>query len=546
MVFTEQQLQVKKLVDVQQDIEIDALNDGVGALSSTMQNGFTEAANNFSDIQNSLGLMNSLSDERYNGLTGSINALSNAMTQGFLDMGNTIVNTTETIQGQLNQMNANTGNMNDNIQNQFNDVNSNIANSIDNYNANIQNQFNIVNYTFEQVNNDVATAIYNIWDTCNNMNASIANSVTTNLLTANNIVIDVSAAPVNSTAALGYDINGKIIPITTIVNTNITFPPNANYLYTDAAGTPYAGMADTVVSTNENLVTSHAVYNAVNDIWTDLNEFHNEVSNAFGDVQNSFNAVDSTFAGVQNQFNDVNNNFNGVQNQFNDVRSSAIDPIDALIMNLYPVNGYNSSSPVDYRNVEHIVYGTVSASGTSVGNAKIEFNSTTNTLTVQPVLGIDKYCFNTNMTSTFSNCHNLNQNIQIPYGVTKMGFAFSNCNNLNQNILIPNSVTFMSNAFLGCTSLNQNIQIPYGVTNISCVFYRCTSLNQDIYMHCDFIGTELSRFAMESAFFGCTLLATRNIHIRNTIPMDTSNNIYNALVNNYTGVNWAGRIYNDL
>ena len=50
MVFTEQQLQVKKLVDVQQDIEIDALNDGIGALSSTMQNGFTEAANNFSDI----------------------------------------------------------------------------------------------------------------------------------------------------------------------------------------------------------------------------------------------------------------------------------------------------------------------------------------------------------------------------------------------------------------------------------------------------------------------------------------------------------------
>ena len=36
MVFTEQQLQVKKLVDVQQDIEIDALNDGVNRVNSNV------------------------------------------------------------------------------------------------------------------------------------------------------------------------------------------------------------------------------------------------------------------------------------------------------------------------------------------------------------------------------------------------------------------------------------------------------------------------------------------------------------------------------
>ena len=343
MVFTEQQLQVKKLVDVQQDIEIDALNDGVGALSSTMQNGFTEAANNFSDIQNSLGLMNSLSDERYNGLTGSVNALGNAMTQGFLDIGNTVANVAGEIQGQLNQMNSNTGNMNDSIQNQFNDVNNYVGGFENNVNTALQG----IQNTFYGMENDYLDRFNqvnaNISDSINNFNEQITNELSVNVFSADTMIYNVSATPVSSLTALGYDSNGKIIPVTVIANQNVVLPENANYLYTDAAGTPYAGMADTAVSTNENLVTSHAVYNAVNDVWTDLNEFHNEVSNSFGGVQNSFNAVDSTFAGiqnqfndvniyinnvnagVQNQFNDVNNSFNGVQNQFNDVNSSIND-----------------------------------------------------------------------------------------------------------------------------------------------------------------------------------------------------------------------------
>ena len=51
---------------------------------------------------------------------------------------------------------------------------------------------------------------------------------------------------------------------------------------------------------------------------------------------------------------------------------------------------------------------------------------------------------------------------------------------------------------------------------------------------------------MYRAFYNCPLLATRNIHIRHTIPKATSNAIYNALVNNATGTNWTGRVYNDL
>ena len=51
---------------------------------------------------------------------------------------------------------------------------------------------------------------------------------------------------------------------------------------------------------------------------------------------------------------------------------------------------------------------------------------------------------------------------------------------------------------------------------------------------------------MESAFKNCSLLSDKYIHIRSSIPMDTSNYIYNSLVNNYTGVNWSLRVVNDL
>ena len=243
MVFTEQQLQVKKLVDVQQDIEIDALNDGVGALSSTMQNGFTEAANNFSDIQNNLEAMNLVANDRYNEFTGSINALSNAMTQGFLDMGNTVANVSGEIQGQINNVNIEL----QNIQNNFELVNTNIGESINAYND------------------------------------QITNSLSVDTLSANTLIYNISAAPVSSLTALGYDSNGRVIPVTVIANQNIVLPENAKYLYTDSVGTPYAGMADNVVSESENLVTSHAVYN-----------FALNISNAFNGVNNNLSGIDNT------------------------------------------------------------------------------------------------------------------------------------------------------------------------------------------------------------------------------------------------------------
>ena len=71
-------------------------------------------------------------------------------------------------------------------------------------------------------------------------------------------------------------------------------------------------------------------------------------------------------------------------------------------------------------------------------------------------------------------------------------------------------------------------------------FQNCISLNQNIYMY------PIEPPALSGSFRDCPLLADKYIHIRKEIPLDTSNRFYNALVNNYTGINWSGRIVNDL
>lgn len=645
MVFTEQQLQVKKLVDVQQDIEIDALNDGVGALSSTMQNGFTEAANNFSDIQNSLGLMNNLSNERYNGLTGSVNALSNAMTQGFLDMGNTIANTAGNIQGQFNDVNNVIINTNMGIQNQFNDVNNYVGGFENNVNTALQG----IQNTFNQVNT-------NISDSINNFNGQIRNELSVNVFSADTMIYNVSATPVSSLTALGYDSNGKIIPVTVIANQNVVLPENANYIYTDVAGTPYAGMADTAVSTNENLVTSHAVYNEANNIWTDLNEFHNEVNNSFGDVHNAFNMVDDTLAGVQNQFNGVQNQFNNVNNAHNTLYQNVVDGFIDVWANFDSVNnnisnmnsniqgqfndvnnsiGYMNGDVQYMANIFSLVYtvpniknvpnfnditsfnyrgyftGTIDSMGTTIptfvspyhfarvniyyddyfsshncnfwcdpiggGIAESLFEGhphILSVLTIPAFNGVARnmfrnakkfYHFYSSSLSEMSDISNICRDAvrfnEIHYGtpvgldffqnITNMAYAFCNCTNFNGSelpdgqLILKENVNLV-NAFWGCTNLTMNQIVLPKNGNCQNTFRDCVNLNGDVYCYREVINNWRDVLPLSNAFFNCRKLDSRNIHISSNIPLDNSNMLYNGLVNNYTGVNWTGRIYNDL
>ena len=88
-------------------------------------------------------------------------------------------------------------------------------------------------------------------------------------------------------------------------------------------------------------------------------------------------------------------------------------------------------------------------------------------------------------------------------------------------------------------SLNQNILIPNSVTDIEGCFDNCASLNQpNIYIFSQNVTV------MRNAFKGCHI---NNIHIPTSVPKDTSNYMYNCLVNGNTGITFpAANIFNDL
>ena len=97
-----------------------------------------------------------------------------------------------------------------------------------------------------------------------------------------------------------------------------------------------------------------------------------------------------------------------------------------------------------------------------------------------------------------------------------MDMAFYNCSSFNQKMIIQNSVTSMVSTFEGCSSFNQPDMLIYSqnITN------------------------------MTNAFKGCNI---NNVHVPTSVPKDTSNFMYNCLVNGNTGITFpAANIFNDL
>lgn len=187
----------------------------------------------------------------------------------------------------------------------------------------------------------------------------------------------------------------------------------------------------------------------------------------------------------------------------------------------------------------------------------------------------------TNLYQAFSSCFNFNQPVSIPDSTEDLSGTFSNCENFNQPVTIPNSVIYMSGTFAGemiyygntyICGFNCPINIPDSVTDMSWTF-RLSKFNQPINigknvksMYETFAGANLpytereSPFAQEIAlpenvsnlqntFFLCNNFRDSSIpiHISHNIALgDTSNYIYNCLVNNYTGIAFdPSRILND-
>ena len=405
--------------------------------------------------------------------------------------------------------------------------------------------------------------------TVNNLN--VADGFAERLAT-NELIINKNIEPIASSAVLGYDATGKVIPVRATYD--VSFPEDANYLFTDHFGTAFAGTAETEVVASDNLITANAVYNETLNIASNTDNLRNDMNNELNIVNNNFANIDNNFNDVNNSFNDVNNSFNDVNNSFNDgfndvanKLNEANNTISSLqdkirMLTLGDANWYWSGAPVNYQNVTRIVFGG-NAAGTQISGkyepVNIAFNSTSNTLEfhssgfkralsedhviyTQPnsllqifnkdishlfenckqlnFLGNSQnsefnfnFCestgnFITNMAETFNGCSNFDQNVQIPDSVTNMYGTFRSCSNFNQNIQIPDSVTDMRATFSGCKNFNQNVQIPDNVTDMSSTFSN-SNFNQNVQIPDNVTD-------MSSTFYECNNF-NQNIHIPNSV-----------------------------
>ena len=459
-------------------------------------------------------------------------------------------------------------------------------------------------------------------------NVEINNAVI-NTANVSELFVNTSPEPVTSSAVLGYDSEGRVIPIKAAFE--VGFPENANYLYTDQYGTAFPGIAETEVTASNNLITANAVYNEALNITGNIDNLHNDMNNEFNNVNNSFNNVNNGLNNVNifvnNSFNNVNifvnNGFNNIANELNDAYNTINSLQDKIrILSLADANEYWSEAPVNYQNVTLIKFNFKEQAGTQISGkfrpVNIAFNSTSNILefscmdfntsggthpaSLLQIFNRDisylfsdckqlnysaniqnnefnfNFCeptgnFITNMSRTFADCKKFNQPVQIPDSVTDMDGIFLGCFNFNQNIKIPNSVTKLYGPFCGCVVFNQNILIPNSVTDMSEAFgaitlgpdfsdISCPNLNQCILIP-NSVTDMLSCFRdcnnlrqsdmyiysqnitrMSYAFEGCHI---NNIHVPTSVPKDTSNFMYNCLVNGDTGITFpASNIFNDL
>ena len=368
-------------------------------------------------------------------------------------------------------------------------------------------------------------------DVSGNLNNISINDLFANNANISNLYVNTSPTPVQSSAVLGYDSEGKVIPIRATFE--VGFPENADYLWTDEHGTAFGGVKATEIGEVENLITAYGVKNAidalnvevvdnfnlvndnVNNISQWQSSFENAVTDNFNDVANNLNDVANNLNDVANNLNEINANIESSVSTLNNTTNNISNSLDSLISILEPVlgvtdvSGWNSLSPVNIQGIKEFRVAPLAAptmAGSDVGNgAKLNLSGTVATL------GLPSFQWTTeNMRRTFSGCTKLNQNVLIPNGVVNMLETFRDCANLNQNILIPNSVAIMLGTFGGCSNLNQNILIPNSVVNMLSTFSDCRNLNQNI-----LIPNSVAS-ALFSTFSGCTSL-NQNILIPNSV-----------------------------
>jgi hypothetical protein len=388
------------------------------------------------------------------------------------------------------------------------------------------------------------------------------NIVNVNTANISNLFVNTQPTPISSSAVLGYDVDGRVIPIHATFDAG--FPENANYLFTDRAGTAFAGVAATEVGTTDNLITAYAVKNVIDEVYANVSSSFNNVYNSLNNIdawQNAFeNDVYNNFNEVYNAFNDVANNFNDVANTFNDVNTFVNDGFNNVYNYISNINTNVDLNDINnnFANIDS----NFNNSDNNFANMANNFNDIYSMLSMifSASTSNAKYWSVNNMSywNSDQNFHFINQSLRtirfetpantagwnislgaspvyIDYNTnngtelifssdlpifntdsgmlrvfnTNMAETFYNCVNFNQSILIPNGVTNMSQTFYHCSNLNQSFLIPNSVTDMYRTFYDCSNLNQNI-----LIPNSVTNMAMTFTF--CANL-NQNIFISNGI-----------------------------
>ena len=138
-----------------------------------------------------------------------------------------------------------------------------------------------------------------------------------------NLFVNHSAPPINACSVLGYDREGRVIPVYATYNVN--FPEDADYVWTDFAGTSRKGIKATEIGEVDNLITAYGVKNAI-DI----------VNNSFNDVNNSFNNVNNR---IETEMSNLAENFNTNNLSANNTVTNNLDVVDITVNKTAGDNG---------------------------------------------------------------------------------------------------------------------------------------------------------------------------------------------------------------
>ena len=206
------------------------------------------------------------------------------------------------------------------------------------------------------------------------------NSLNVNILKADDFKIDVNVTPVESSYGVGYDENGKLIPIEVKASFGL---PNGDYVSV-RRGEPKGMISENEVVQSKNLIQAGAVLNSITNLGSNIQnqftELNENLENQFININTQFNNVFNSIGNinVSNQLDDVYNRFNDVSNQFSDINNQFNDVNDVI------ANISGGGGSIDLPN--DCDYVSVEKKGFVPHNAATEVEDSTNLIQAGAVL----------------------------------------------------------------------------------------------------------------------------------------------------------------